>query len=66
MGEEVTRVYSHLTPTGGVVRDALGALVAKGAVERDKRQGAVWYSIVEPAPVSDNGANVTETVPAGA
>ncbi|WP_329013647.1 hypothetical protein [Streptomyces sp. NBC_00690] len=65
VGEEVTRAYSHLTPTGGVVRDALGALVAKGAVERDKRQGAVWYSIVEPAPVTDNGVS-TETATADA
>lgn len=59
--EEVTRAYPHLTPTGGVIRDALSAHVSKSLVERDKRQGAVWYSATSPEPAAEDDVSTQDT-----
>lgn len=57
VAEELTRVHPHLTPAVGVVRDALSAHVSKSLVEREKKQGAVWYTATEPEPSVESGVS---------
>ncbi|MFE7132488.1 hypothetical protein ACFVIM_16680 [Streptomyces sp. NPDC057638] len=66
VAQEVAQAHAHLQTTVAVVRDALNAHVAKGRVQRETKQKAVWYSAtadaVSGAPQADAGA----TAPAGA
>ncbi|MFI1018802.1 BlaI/MecI/CopY family transcriptional regulator [Streptomyces sp. NPDC020965] len=55
--EEVTRDYPQFTPKQTVVRDALNAHVAKGRVERERKQNAIWYTAAQPGDQGTTAAD---------
>ncbi|WHM40426.1 hypothetical protein [Streptomyces sp. BPTC-684] len=60
---ELTAAHPDRTTSPQVVRNTLEALVAKGELERERKQGSVFYTAPDKAPAAAAGTPTADAVP---